>query len=64
MTTKEQAPAKMDRSRWEGCVECDDTDFTYWNSDVKFCPFCGRPLTEEAEAALKKREADNETESI
>lgn len=23
---------------------------------IRFCPMCGRPLTDEAEAALKKRE--------
>ena len=44
-------PAKLDRSRWEGCKWCmgfcpEVTGDPNW--DYKFCPMCGRPLTEEA----------------
>lgn len=46
-----QTPAKLDRSRWEGGEYCHE-----FCDPIKFCPFCGRPLTVEAWAELKKRE--------
>lgn len=62
----QQTPAKLDRSRWEGCFLCKDV--TYLGGDVcisgthytglsefNFCPNCGRPLTEEAWAELEKK---------
>ncbi len=61
----QQAPAKLDRSRWEGCRFCGDEEVVEFLLGKKesYCPFCDRPLTKEAEAALKKREeADNETD--
>lgn len=79
----QQYPAKLDRSRWEGCEHCmagwDYNDYRKWlegelgeiriskdelNIDVgpywetvkiKFCPYCGRPLTEKAWAELERR---------
>lgn len=74
-------PAKMDRSRWEGCEMCStkwseedwgeggahdfrvdgdtlyffDTQFGWEGVKSKYCPFCGRPLTEEAWAELERR---------
>lgn len=57
----QQTPAKPDRSRWEGCEYCQEAvpKWCFW----KFCPACGKPLTEEAWAELERREeADNETD--
>lgn len=59
----QQTPAKMDRRRWEGCGWCiepctDAKGYPHWN--FEFCPNCGRPLTEEAWAELKKRGVDIE----
>lgn len=50
-------PAKLG-SRWEGCSWCtgfcpEVTGDPNWN--YKFCPNCGRPLTEEAWAELERR---------
>lgn len=55
----------LDRSRWEGCHYCDDQetvmelDWIYGLDhilhDYKFCPMCGRPLTEEAWAEMERR---------
>lgn len=66
-------PTKLDSTRLGGCFICKGE--TYMDGDVcisgthyvrlsqfNFCPDCGRPLTEEAWAALKKREEDNETD--
>lgn len=44
----QQTTAKLDRSRWEGCIACGLPGF-------KFCPHCGHPLTEEAWAGLERR---------
>ena len=35
----QQKPVKLDRSRWEGCMGCGLPGYRY-------CPHCGRPLTE------------------
>lgn len=49
--------AKMDRSRWGGCVCC---TFPVQirvrkRCDYRYCEHCGRPLTEEAWAELERR---------
>lgn len=61
----QQTHAKLGRSRWEGCHYCDgdetamELDWIYGLdhilTDYKFCPMCGRPLTEEAWAELERR---------
>lgn len=58
----QQDPAKLDRSRWEGCEWCigfcpNVTGDPHWN--YKFCPMCSRPLTEEAWAELERRIGGN-----
>lgn len=54
-------PAKLDRSRWEGCEYCKETvpKWYLW----KFCPDCGKPLTEEAWAELERRIGGNDETS-
>jgi len=60
----QQKPAKLDRSRWEGCEYCKDIPKSILKG---FCYACGRPLTEEAWADLERRiggnngTTDNET---
>lgn len=39
----QQELVKLDRSRWEECPDC-----WVWERSRRFCPDCGRPLTEEA----------------
>lgn len=50
-------PAKMDRSRWEGCRFCGDEEVVNFllAKKEKFCPYCGRPITEGAWAELERR---------
>lgn len=82
-------PIKMDRSRWEGCAECEavygeddwdcagfheyrivdcylqyfDHQFGWEGVKIKFCPNCGRPLTEEAWSELERKiGGDDETD--
>lgn len=45
-------PAKLDRSRWEGCEYCKDIPKSILEG---FCYACGRPLTEEAWEELERR---------
>lgn len=59
----QQPPAKMDRSRWEGCNYCNKygivlAAFDGWS----YCNRCGRPLTEEAWAELERRINDGTTD--
>lgn len=86
-------PAKLDRSRWEGCEHCkgDLEGYTscFRNTNgssikmyipegeaaivipgrynhrayikISYCPFCGRPLTEEAWAEMERRIGGSET---
>lgn len=82
----QKTPAKLDRSQWEGCAECetvygeDDWDCTGFHEyrivdcyleyfdhqfgwegvKIKFCPNCGRPLTEEAWSELERRIGGND----
>lgn len=64
-------PTKLDGSRldgFDGCVVCNrcgvggSNELLCNGTEAQYCPFCGRPLTEEAEAELKKREEDNESD--
>lgn len=60
-------PFHIDRSKWEYCLTCRDLQYLPHEmcADVKmpggseigasFCPWCGRPLTEEAWAELERR---------
>lgn len=45
-------PAKLDRSRWEGCECCQEL---FQMVLLEFCPACGKPLTEEVRAELERR---------
>lgn len=66
----QQAAAKLDRGRWEGCCTCNNTPgimlgeitmcigkriLTTESHEFKFCPECGKPLTEEAWAEMERR---------
>ena len=48
-------PAKLDRSRWEGCEYCKNMSIL-----KGFCYSCGRPLTEEAWAELERKIGGND----
>lgn len=51
-------PVKLDRSRWEECSCCCKNLITskIWISDGKqYCPYCGKPLTEQAWAELERK---------
>lgn len=57
-------PAHIDRSKWEECDLCSLPDgktasrlilAETCNGEAKYCPSCGRPLTEEAWAELERR---------
>lgn len=61
-------PAKLDRSRWEGCEWCENTGAVIIEQHHAFrskrkrgsavaiyCPSCGKPLTEDAWAELERR---------
>lgn len=52
-----QSPARPDRSRWEGCGQCRPSGQLELDADCEYsyCPYCGRPLTEEAWADLERR---------
>lgn len=47
----------LDRSRWEGCNECENLVISRKMVGIgrRYCPYCGRPLTEEAWAELERR---------
>lgn len=57
----QQAPAKLDRSQWEGCPECSCIVISrkMVNRGRNYCPYCGRPLTEKAWAELERRIGGN-----
>lgn len=60
----QQAPAKLDRSRWDGCVVCNrcgvggSNELLCGGVRAKYCPFCSRPLTEEAWTEQERRISD------
>ena len=46
----------IDRKAWERCWTCRwVVSQPNWRSDYKFCPRCGKPLTEEAWEELEQR---------
>lgn len=50
----ENQDTRLDRSRWEGCGYCNDpTDAEEY--DFCYCPYCGKPITEEAWEQLEQR---------
>lgn len=64
LTIYSYPPAHIDRSEWEKCELCSLTDgkpasrlilAETCNGEAKYCPRCGRPLTEEAWAELERR---------
>lgn len=64
----QQEPVKLDRSRWEGCVVCNgcgvggSNELLCGGVEAKYCPLCGRPLTEKAWAGLERRINDGKTD--
>lgn len=52
-------PAKLDRSRWDGCPFCrgkeDDGKDENFVARRRYCDVCGRPLTALAWAELERR---------
>lgn len=48
---------RLDRKRWNSCEYCKDKDVRKFleASSIKYCKFCGRPLTDEAWAELERR---------
>lgn len=61
----QQEPVKLDRSRWEGCNACSDVAYLdfFQSKRMIYCPYCGRPLTEEAWAELERRVNDGTTDN-
>lgn len=53
----QQTAAKLDRSRWEGCICCTRKNqlMAREKHGYRYCEHCGRPLTEEAWAELERR---------
>lgn len=47
----------LDRSQWEGCDYCADDDCPLL--DYKYCPMCGKPMTEAAWKELERRIAND-----
>lgn len=63
----QKTPAKLDRSRWEGCILCEgvtgwtqDLDEEHHEVEFLFCPSCGRPINEEAWAELERKIGGND----
>lgn len=57
--SRKQTPAKLDRSRWEGCKSCDKVNSAYLKGAI-YCVHCGRPLTEEAWTEMERRIGGND----
>lgn len=53
----QHTPAKLDRSRREGCICCTKKNqlMAREKHGYRYCEHCGRPLTEEAWAELERR---------
>lgn len=52
----QQPPAKLDRSRWEGCPNCHRWQvYGYRNYEPAYCRDCGKPLNEPAWVELERR---------
>lgn len=50
----QQAPVRLDRSRWEGCGFCNKINPSYLKG-VMYCGKCGRPINEESWSELEGR---------
>lgn len=48
-------PAKLDRSRWEGCKSCKGKNSFSVRYNLQYCPVCGKPITNEAWAELAQK---------
>lgn len=53
--------AGLNRIRWDGCGYCNDTGDT-GAYQFCYCPYCGKPLTEEAWKELETRIRNDKTE--
>jgi len=53
----QQAPTKLDRSRWKGCNYCNK--YGFGNIRPDFCYRCGKPQNEKAWAELEQRIGGN-----
>ena len=53
VSARRSIPGKLDRARWSKCPDCGPE-----NKIWRYCPFCGRPKTEEAWRELEGRIAD------
>lgn len=58
----QQTPDKLDRSRWEGCNECENLVISRKMVGLgrRYCPYCGRTLTKAAWAELERRIGGND----
>lgn len=59
-----KATAKLDRSRWEGCWNCNNPNVRKLTlrHGREYCPGCGKPLTAAAWAELERRINDGATD--
>lgn len=48
-------PVHIDREKWEPCVVCSVRHRDWREYQYEYCPYCGRPLTDQTWAELEKR---------
>ena len=58
MKELDEAPTKLDRSRWKGCNYCNK--YGFGNTRPDFCYGCGKPQNEKAWAELERRIGGND----
>lgn len=58
----QKTPAKLDRSRWEGCWSCNNQKVRNLGlrHGREYCPCCGKPLTGQAWAELERKIGGND----
>lgn len=58
----QKTPAKLDRSRWDGCWSCNNQKVRNLGlrHGQEYCPCCGKPLTGQAWAELERRIGGND----
>ena len=58
----QQDPAKLDRSRWDGCWSCNNQKVRNLGlrHGQEYCPCCGKPLTGQAWAELERKIGGND----